>query len=79
MKQNFLILLILYLTNSYSIFSQIVNSGTLKVESSTLVYFGNEYTNNGTHANDGDLYLNSNFINNDSTSEYQELLFLIVL
>jgi hypothetical protein len=68
MKLNYLILLILYLTNSFSVFSQIINEGTLKVESATIVYFGNEYTNNGTHANDGDLYLNSNFINNDSTS-----------
>ncbi|WP_338356652.1 T9SS type A sorting domain-containing protein [Yeosuana marina] len=47
---------------------QIVNNGTLKIEQSTIVYFGNEYLNAGIHDNEGDLYLNSNFINDGSTS-----------
>ena len=55
---------------SSTILSQIVNEGTLHVEPSTTVYFGEEYTNKttGTHNNHGDLYLNNNFINNGITS-----------
>jgi len=51
-------------------FSQIVNEGTLHINQSTLVYFGEEYTNKSTatHNNHGDLYLNNNFINNGITS-----------
>ena len=69
MKQNYYILLFLCLISATNIFSQIVvNEGTIRIKTSTIVYFGDEYTNNGIHSNDGDLYLNSNFINNDSTS-----------
>ena len=66
-KQNCFVLIYFYFIFSYNLFSQIVNEGTLQIETSTIVYFGDEYTNNGTHNNNGDLYLTSNFINNDST------------
>ncbi|MGB5463199.1 MAG: ABC transporter permease, partial [Aureibaculum sp.] len=68
MKKNYFVLLGISLFFSLDIFSQIVNEGTLYIESSTTVYFGDEYTNNGTHNSNGDLFLNSNFVNNDSTS-----------
>lgn len=68
MKQRYFILLCFNFLFSFHIFSQIVNEGSFQIDVSTIVYFGNEYTNNGTHSNNGHLYLNSNFINNDSTS-----------
>jgi len=68
MKRNYFILFCFCSFYSLNIYSQIVNEGLLHIESSSTVYFGDEYTNNGTHNNHGDLYLNSNFINNDSTS-----------
>lgn len=70
MKQNTFISLCLYFLFTLSIFSQIVNVDTLQIKPSTTVYFGDVYTNKvtGTHKNDGDLYLNSNFINNGTTS-----------
>ena len=66
-KQSYSFLLCFYLLFLSNIYAQIVNEGPLHIETSTLVYFGDEYTNNGTHNNNGTLYLNSNFINNDST------------
>ena len=50
--------------------AQIVNEGILQINPSTLVYFGEEYTNKNaaTHNNDGDLYLNDNLINDGATS-----------
>lgn len=53
-----------------AMFSQIVNKGTFHIKSSTTVYFENEYLNQSTgfHSNNGDLYLNSHFVNNGSTS-----------
>ena len=68
MKRKYFILFCICTFYSLNIYSQIVNDGLLHIETSTTVYFGDEYTNNGTHNNNGDLYLNSNFINNDSTS-----------
>jgi len=70
MKQKYIIFLGFYFIFANSIFSQIVNEGTLQIKSSTTVYFGDEYTNKttATHNNDGDLYLNSNFINNGATT-----------
>lgn len=68
MIRNYLIFLCLFFNASISVFSQVVNEGTFHIETSTLVYFGYEYTNNGIHNNNGDLHLNSNFINNDSTA-----------
>ena len=64
------LILILYLISIPKIYSQISNEGTLKIIPSTIVSFQNEYTNKsaGTHNNDGQLYLNSNFINNGITS-----------
>lgn len=52
------------------LFSQIVNEGIIKIMPSTFVYFGDEYTNknSGIHNNEGDLNLNSNFINNGLTT-----------
>ena len=67
-SKKYILLLSVYFFYSLSVFSQIVNEGTLYIETSTTVYFGDEYTNNGTHNSNGDLFLNSNFINNDSTS-----------
>jgi len=63
-------LLLLYFLGIYTLFSQIVNEGTLKINPSTLVYFENAYTNDstGTHDNEGNLHLNSNFINKGTTS-----------
>nr|WP_321227914.1 T9SS type A sorting domain-containing protein [uncultured Psychroserpens sp.] len=50
-------------------YSQIVNEGILQIESSTNVYFENEYTNtdSGIHNSDGNLYLNDDFINDGTT------------
>ncbi|PKQ45231.1 T9SS type A sorting domain-containing protein [Confluentibacter flavum] len=63
-------LLLLYFLSIYTLFSQIVNEGTLKINTATLVSFGNEYTitSTGTHNNEGNLYLNSNFINHGTVS-----------
>ena len=62
--------LILLFSISY-LSAQIVNEGTLKIEDGTTVYFGEEYTNKvgATHNNEGDLHLNSNFINNGIMTE----------
>lgn len=51
-------------------FGQIVNEGQLTIKDGTTVYFGEEYTNKSgaTHTNEGDLYLNSNFINDGTVS-----------
>lgn len=68
MKQKSIWLLCLLFLYNPNIFSQIVNVDTLFINNNTLVYFGEEYTNNGLHSSHGDLYLNDNFINNDSTS-----------
>lgn len=50
--------------------AQIVNEGTLKIESGTSVYFVDNYTNKvgATHTNDGDLHLEANFTNNGTTT-----------
>ncbi|MBT8318172.1 MAG: T9SS type A sorting domain-containing protein [Lutibacter sp.] len=57
-----------YFISVTAIFSQIVNDGTLQIKPSTIVYFGEQYTNNATHNNDGNLHLNGNFINNGLTT-----------
>ncbi len=70
MKQKYFILLCFNFIFITATFSQIVNEGTLQIEPSTTVYFGEEYTNKiaAIHNNNGDLYLNSNFINNGTTT-----------
>ncbi|SNR54959.1 Por secretion system C-terminal sorting domain-containing protein [Lutibacter agarilyticus] len=70
MKQNYFILVCLFLICRTSLFSQIVNEGIIQIKSGTEVYFGEEYTNKSgaNHNNDGDLYLNHNFNNNGITS-----------
>ncbi len=70
MKQKDFITFLIVFIFLTPIFSQIVNEGLLKITTPTMVYFGDEYTNNSgaTHNNNGDLYLNSNFINNGITS-----------
>jgi hypothetical protein len=70
MKQNYLFLFVLFFLCKSLGFGQIVNKGILQIETSTIVYFGDEYTNKstGTHNNDGNLYLNDNFINNGTTT-----------
>ncbi len=57
--------------------AQIVNEGILQIKSATTVYFENEYENQltGIHNNNGDLYLNSNFINNGITSAFSGTTF----
>ena len=67
-KQNYIGFVCFFLMFSSNMFAQIINDGNLNIESLTSVYFEDEYTNNGIHNNNGDLYLSSNFINNDSTS-----------
>jgi len=69
MKQKDFITLLVNILFFTPIFSQIVNEGILKINTSTIVYFGDEYTNKSgaIHNNNGDLYLNSNFINNGIT------------
>ncbi|MFK5878099.1 MAG: T9SS type A sorting domain-containing protein [Flavobacteriaceae bacterium] len=64
------IYILVFIFCQYNVFSQIVNNGILQIESSTTVYFGDEYTNSvsGIHNSDGDLYLNDNFINNGTTT-----------
>jgi len=65
----FFCLNIVFLYSIYG-FSQIVNEGVLQIETSTDIYFENEYTNtnSGVHNNNGNLYLNNNFINNGVTT-----------
>ena len=63
MKRNYIVLVCFFLMFSVKLFSQIINEGNLKIETLTSVYFSNDYTNNGTHHSNGDLYLNGNFIN----------------
>jgi hypothetical protein len=63
-------ILLFYLLCTHTLFAQIMNEGVFKIYPATLVYFTNDYTNqsSGTHDNDGELYLNSNFINEGITS-----------
>ncbi|NEW79054.1 MAG: T9SS type A sorting domain-containing protein [Gelidibacter sp.] len=68
MKQNYLVFFVLFFICKSLGFSQIVNKGSLKILNNTTVYFGGEYTNDGTHDNEGDLYLKGNFVNNLTTS-----------
>lgn len=68
MKQNYLFFLVLFFICKSLGYTQIVNKGTLKILGSTEVYFGNEYTNDGTHNNDGNLHLKGNFVNNGTTT-----------
>ncbi|WP_372793340.1 T9SS type A sorting domain-containing protein [Lutibacter sp.] len=70
MKQKYFIFLCFNFIYITAAFSQIVNEGALKIEPLTIVYFGDEYTNKSTatHNNEGNLYLNSNFINNGITT-----------
>lgn len=70
MKQKAFILVCLFFICEANLYSQIVNEGTLQIKPSTIVYFGEEYTNKSTatHTNDGNLYLNNNFINNGTTA-----------
>lgn len=70
MKQKDFMLFCLFFICVVNFYSQIANEGILQVKPSTSVYFGAEYTNKSTamHYNDGNLYLNSNFINNGTTA-----------
>ncbi len=77
MKVKNLVCLALILLFPKIIFSQIVNKGTLHIKESTEVFFENEYVNQSTgrHINNGDLYLNSNFVNNGNTESYSGTTF----
>ncbi|WP_142786338.1 T9SS type A sorting domain-containing protein [Changchengzhania lutea] len=66
--KKYLLLSVLYFSCIFFGFPQIVNMGDLHINPLTVVYFGSDYTNNGVHNNEGDLYLNSHFINNGTTS-----------
>ncbi|SFZ94972.1 Por secretion system C-terminal sorting domain-containing protein [Flaviramulus basaltis] len=70
MEKKYFICKILIFFNFINGYSQIVNKGILQISSSTNVYFEEEYINtvSGVHNNNGNLYLNSNFINNGKTS-----------
>ena len=70
MRQIYFVLSYLFLLYCSPCYSQISNEGVLHISPNTLVYFENEYTNSSTglHTSNGDLYLNSNFINNGTTS-----------
>ncbi len=68
MKQNYFFFFVLFFLCKSLGYTQIVNKGALKILGSTEVYFGNEYTNDGTHNNNGNLHLKSNFVNNGITS-----------
>ena len=57
MKRNYIVLVCFFLIFSFKLFSQIINEGDLKIETLTSVYFSNDYTNNGTHHSNVDLYL----------------------
>jgi hypothetical protein len=61
-------ILFILLVSLVDIHAQIVNKGILKIKSSTIVYFGDDYTNESgaTHTNDGDLHLEGN-LTNDGT------------
>jgi hypothetical protein len=68
MKHNYFFFFVFYFFCTILGYSQIVNNGTLKIQGGTTVYFGNKYTNDGTHSNDGNLYLKGDFVNNGTTS-----------
>ncbi|MFK5958935.1 MAG: T9SS type A sorting domain-containing protein [Lutibacter sp.] len=68
MKQKYITFLCFFFISVTSFYSQIVNEGTLQIAPSTIVYFGDQYTNNATHNNDGNLHLKSDFINNGTTT-----------
>ncbi|PQJ76275.1 hypothetical protein [Polaribacter glomeratus] len=70
MKTHYFALCCLSILLYTPIYSQIVNEGTLKISSSTIVYFQSEYTNkvSGAHTNGGNLYLKKDFINNGVTT-----------
>lgn len=50
--------------------AQIINNGIIKITTNTNVFVQDEYTNDtsGNHVCDGNFYLNSNFVNNGTTS-----------
>ncbi len=66
--QKLVFLILFCLIHSASSYSQIINEGVFHIENATTVYFGREYTNNGNYNNNGELFLNSNFINNGITT-----------
>lgn len=68
MKQNYFSFFVFYFFCSALGYSQIVNKGILKIMPATTVYFGNNYTNDLIHNNDGDLYLKGDFVNNGITT-----------
>lgn len=69
MEKKYFLCKIIILLNFICGYSQIVNKGILQILPSTNIYFENEYINDasGIHNNNGDLYLNNNFINNGIT------------
>ena len=68
MKQNYFLFFVLYFIYTTLGYSQIVNKGILKIMPATTVYFGNNYTNDLTHNNDGNLHLKGDFVNNGTTT-----------
>ncbi|MBR9845552.1 MAG: T9SS type A sorting domain-containing protein [Algicola sp.] len=69
MRMKFYLCNILTISSFICGYSQIVNEGFLAIDSSTEVYFENEYTiaENGIHKNNGNLYLSHDFINDGIT------------
>ena len=80
MRQYIYVLVLFFFVSLTPAFSQIVNTGILQIESSALVYFGDEYTNKNTanHHNNGDLYLKNNFINDGITTANSGTTFFIL-
>lgn len=79
MKQKYAFLWCYYFLFSSVIISQISNNGILQINPSTIVYFGEDFTNKstGSHNNNGSLYLNSNFINDGVTTSISGTTFFV--
>lgn len=69
MKQKIFFVLLCLLCVVLQLKSQIVNSGVFKIQETTVVFLGENYTNKlgGIHNCNGELYLEGNFINNGTT------------
>ncbi len=68
--KNYVLSISLILLGLFFAQAQIINKGTLKIESGTEVSFGEDYTNDtaATHTNEGNLHLKADFTNNGTIS-----------
>ncbi|WP_246035803.1 T9SS type A sorting domain-containing protein [Winogradskyella algicola] len=67
-KTTIIIIIMLLLLFQEQVIAQISNLGDFKIVSGTEVSFTSNYENSGNHNSDGNLYLNSNFVNNGTTT-----------